>query len=245
MKAITFKLSGQTAFFKKPDVNTYLYLTYSHIHKVALLGLLGSIIGLKGYSQQNDAAYPEFYEVLEELKVAIVPTGEGDLKGVFNKKVQVFNNTVGYASKEEGGNLITKEQWLEKPSWEIYILDNDKAYYNKLKSYLLENRCEYMPYLGKNDHWANLSRVKEIELTQVTNIQQIHSLYPAKAVIYAEEDYEWEGPCYYKYQEILPIGLEVNCNQYVVETFVMSNRCIAQTEGKDIYQDGERILYFI
>lgn len=28
---------------------------------------------------------------------------------------------MGYASKEQGGNLIVKEQWLEKPKWEISI----------------------------------------------------------------------------------------------------------------------------
>ena len=49
MKAIKFNLSGKFAHFKKPDVNSYAYFTYSHIHKVALLGILGAILGLKGY----------------------------------------------------------------------------------------------------------------------------------------------------------------------------------------------------
>ena len=40
MKALKFTLSGETAFFKKPDVNTYLYFTYGNIHKIALLGLI-------------------------------------------------------------------------------------------------------------------------------------------------------------------------------------------------------------
>lgn len=41
MDAIKFTLRGNTAFFKKPDVNSYYYFTYGCIHKVALLGILG------------------------------------------------------------------------------------------------------------------------------------------------------------------------------------------------------------
>ena len=49
METVKFTLSGQTAFFKKPDVNEYCYFTYGHIHKVALLGILGAIVGYTGY----------------------------------------------------------------------------------------------------------------------------------------------------------------------------------------------------
>ena len=52
-------------------------------------------------------------------------------KGYFSKKMQYYNNSVGYASKEQGGNLIIKEQWLEDPCWYIVVLlDNEEA--NKL-----------------------------------------------------------------------------------------------------------------
>ena len=39
METLKFTLTGQNAFFKKPDVNEYCYFTYGHIHKVALLGM--------------------------------------------------------------------------------------------------------------------------------------------------------------------------------------------------------------
>ena len=41
MEILRFSLSGKTAFFKKPEVNTYFYFTYGNIHKVALLGIFG------------------------------------------------------------------------------------------------------------------------------------------------------------------------------------------------------------
>ena len=51
LKTIKFKLSGKFAHFKKPDVNSNVYFTYSHIHKVALLGIFGAILRLDGYNK--------------------------------------------------------------------------------------------------------------------------------------------------------------------------------------------------
>ena len=99
----------------------YTYFTYNNIHKPALLGMLGAILGYGGYSQQKEEdTYPEYYQRLNEIKVSIVPVNNN--YGVFSKKIQVFNNSVGYASFEDGGNLVVREQWLENPCWYIYIL---------------------------------------------------------------------------------------------------------------------------
>ena len=143
MRALKFTLSGRNAFFKKPEVNTYGYFTYGQIHKVALLGILGAIVGYKGYG--HTGVYPEFYEKLKDLKISIVP---GNPQGYIQKKMQMFNNTVGYASQELGGNLIVREQWLENPIWDIYILLNCEEA-DKIAEMIMENRCVYIPYLGK------------------------------------------------------------------------------------------------
>ena len=39
--------------------------------------------------------YPEFYNKLKDLKISIKPLSQN---GYFNKKIQVFNNSVGYAN---------------------------------------------------------------------------------------------------------------------------------------------------
>ena len=128
MESLCFTLKGETAFFKKPEVNSYVYFTYGNIHKIALLGIFGAILGYGGYAQklkqtgkskQLEESFPDFYEKLKQLKIAVSPNAE---KGFIRKKIQTFNNSVGYASKETGGNLIVKEQWLEEPSWDIYVL---------------------------------------------------------------------------------------------------------------------------
>ena len=187
MEAIKFTLSGRNAFFKKPEVNAVHYYTYGQIHKVALLGMFGAILGYNGYAQKEWKAakkgqeipeeYPEFYEKLQDLKIAVVP---GNKKGYIQKKLQVFNNSVGYASGETGGNLIVKEQWLENPMWQIYVLLDTEAA-RELTEFLELKKCIYIPYLGKNDHPADITNVEKVMLKQGKNgIYRIDSLFLKK-----------------------------------------------------------------
>lgn len=61
MKALKFTLSGKTAFFKRPEVNTNYYFTFGNIHKVALLGIL-VLFRISGYNATKDKGLPEFYQ---------------------------------------------------------------------------------------------------------------------------------------------------------------------------------------
>jgi len=248
MKAISFELSGKTAMFKKPDVNSYLYLSYNNIHKPALLGLLGAVIGLGGYNQLHtqkelikekikglkgkekkalqeklielDKEFPEFYEKLKSLKVSITPMAP---HGYFSKKVQVFNNSVGYASKEAGGNLIVREQWLEKPKWQILILDDGSELYAQLKEYLLNQKSVYIPYLGKNDHPAKIDKPKEVKLNEVylEEGNYVDSLF-----IKTEEisGFEKEGEMPFIFQEVSPLTLQEEFHFYEYKTLCFSNQ---------------------
>ena len=51
MEIVRFTLSGRSACFKKPEMNSYCYFTYGNIHKVALLGIFGAVLGYGGYGQ--------------------------------------------------------------------------------------------------------------------------------------------------------------------------------------------------
>jgi len=234
-KAISFILSGKTACFRKPDVNQYAYFTYNNIHKVALLGLLGAIVGYGGYTQlfeKNrglkkgqlgyDDGYPEFYERLKHLKVSITPLAPN---GYFSKKIQVFNNSVGYASREEGGNLIVREQWLENPSWQIMILDDGSDEYSKIKEYLLDKKSIFIPYLGKNDHPANISEAKEIELQEklFDNDGEIYidSLFitPKSGFGFHKESNDMP----FMFKEVSPVRLQKEYHFYEYEELVFTN----------------------
>ena len=277
MKFLRFKLSGKTAFFKKPNVNTYYYFTYTSIHKVALLGMFGAILGLAGYNERNnnreikkikeDFKYPEFYEKLKELKVAIVPTSDKDLKqakgyitfdGYVNKKIQTFNNSVGYASYHTGGNLIVKEQWLENPVWEIYLKVDSKISEELAKRFMNYN-FTYMPYLGKNDHYANIEEVSIINDGELINSSDVKSIYGLFKSDYFEinnnidsddgedddEDNDY-NKIEWVFEEFLPVSLTESINQYQKEKFRATSlnvKCV--NDYKEIYKiNGLNIFFF-
>lgn len=239
MKVLKFQLSGKTAFFKKPDVNTYLYFTYGNIHKVSLLGILGAIMGYKGYNSQCNkmykekkeiTIYPEFYEKLKHIKIGIVPLTD---KEHILKKVQIFNNSVGYASKEQGGNLIIKEQWLENPIWDIYILIEDEIteeLANRIKTYSFK----YIPYLGKNDHLANINKVEILgNIEEINEVEKIDSLFIKEYFQLDLEEDDDEAEEIWKYEENLPIGLEESTNKYELKTFNMTNTYVKKIKSEN------------
>lgn len=254
MLALKFNLSGKTAIFKRPDVNVHCLFTYSHIHKPSLLGLLGAICGFGGYNQQkayNDKClaekrpadileYPEFYTKLKDIKVAIIPK-----EPTFITKKQNFNNSVGYASKEEGGNLVVTEQWLENPSWEIYILLDGSDVTEELKRRFLNREFVYIPYLGKNDHFANITDIEVVEMKNVQDCKKVHSLIFAKNIDNAEESDDDEDEEPFKYTERLPIALDREDNLYQLEKFVYTNLDVKLNNFEQVYSCcGKNIAFF-
>lgn len=250
METLTFKLSGETGFFKQPDVNTYQYYTYGHIHKIALLGIFGAILGLDGYNQQNKSdSYPEFYTQLQHLKVAVCPLNE---EGYIPKKVQVFNNSVGYASKEEGGNLIVKEQWLEKPAWQIYLLfenSEEDLLLQNLRNRLLEKRFVYLPYLGKNDHYANIEGIEvyPAEMLSPDSPVRIHSLFPKLSGALVPQDDLFSADIEeldFKYEERLPLTIDSYSNQYQTIPFIYTNIPVKLADTTTVHQSAKTNLIF-
>ena len=253
MKAVSFELSGKTACFRKPDVNQFAYFTYNNIHKIALLGLLGAIVGYGGYTQlfnKNgnlkrgqlgyDDGYPEFYEKLKNLKISITPLAP---YGYFSKKIQVFNNSAGYASKEDGGNLIVREQWLENPKWRIMVLDDGSDAYAKLKEYVLSGKCIFIPYLGKNDHPAKIGEVKEITLNHFIDDSKISSLF-------IEDMCEIlsmppRGELSYFFTEVSPVKLQEEYHFYKYENLVFTNHKVFHNSSDDIYSFEEENYFFM
>lgn len=254
MEVLKFTLGGKFAFFKKPDVNTYLYFTYGNIHKIALLGMFGAILGYNGYNQMDfikrydkeinkTIEYPEFYSKLQHLNIAIVP------KEIYiPKKVQIFNNSVGYASKEQGGNLIIKEQWLENPSWDIYIaIETEEG--KKLSKALLEKNFIYLPYLGKNDHPADIGDVKLFHnISEINTPTNINSFFIKKDFEIIEDynldDLDGEDIPIFKYEEKLPFKLEEKTNKYELGSFIYTNAGLKKINEVKVYRLNDMNIVF-
>ena len=255
MRIIRFTLSGRTAFFKKPEMNAYYYFTYGNIHKVAVLGIFGAILGYGGYSsyrqmletkkkrKENKAlseSFPEFYERLKDLQISILPN---QAKGYIPKKIQVFNNSVGYASKEKGGNLIIKEQWLENPSWDICFLADSKEAENLAEKLLLK-KCAYIPYLGSNDHFADITNVHWIDTEQCQMKEVILDCLFPKAYLeaWAADEFDLDDP--FKYEEKLPYTLDPLTNLYKAENFIYTNYPVELTHREGYSFAGKNLVFY-
>lgn len=252
MKALCFSLSGKTAFFKKPEVNSYVYFTYGNIHKIALLGIFGAILGYGGHTQkfnemgsllQIEESFPEFYEKLHGLNVSVVPQAPD---GFIRKKIQVYNNSVGYASKEQGGNLIVKEQWLEDPAWDVYVLlDCEEAI--KLSREIQEKRCVYIPYLGKNDHFADITNVCVKEVDEIMcGKGRISSLFPKENGTQQTggDDFWDDDHVTFKYEEKMPSQLDAWTNNYILQSFLYTDAVISWENQKVYCSDGKYIMFY-
>jgi CRISPR-associated protein Cas5h len=145
-KLISIDLKADFGFFRKPDTNGTVNQSYNMLHKPALLGILGAIIGLEGYKEFGKL--PQYYELLKDIKIGIQPIG--DEKGVFKKTTIKYTNTVGYANK--GSTFLTEEAVLINPGYRIYmLLDLNDTYQGLLYKRLKAGEAEYLPYFGKNE----------------------------------------------------------------------------------------------
>lgn len=253
-KLISFDLHANFGFLKKPDTNEPIYITYNMLHKPALLGIMGAITGLKGFkilletSRKKKRDYkPEYYEVFKDVKVGIQPLKSEN--GNYMKTVIRYNNSVGYASKEQGGNLLVDEQTLIKPSYRCFLLLNledpmqDKLYYN-----IQNNEAEYLPYLGKNDFsiwWDNFQEYK-IQPFDIKGKYQIVSLILKEQAL-AEgisKSYGLFAPLknitLFTYFEHLPVGYRTDLMQYELKDFAYTNAPLNQDyHVKNLYKIKE------
>lgn len=225
-KIISVDFKASFGFLKKFDINEDIYLTYNCLHKPALLGIFGAIIGLKGYYQAfiEKKEEPEYFAKLKNLKIGIEPLDSS--KGNFQKTVIVYNNSVGYASKEVGGNLIVKEQTLISPSYRVYILLDGDEYSLKLCNYLLDKEAEYIPYLGKNDFqisWNEPKDYKAIKFNASSSFS-ISSVFIKESILKEHMSRLMRiSSNLFMYFERLPIGFHSITRNYDLAEFIYTN----------------------
>src|SRR5690554_4061785 len=116
MNLISFDIESNFGFFRKPESNTTLNVSYNIIHRPAVLGILGAIIGLEGYKEKGK--FPEYYEKLNHIKIGISPLNHE--QGNYLKTPVKYSNTVGYANK--GATFLTEELTLISPKYRIFLL---------------------------------------------------------------------------------------------------------------------------
>ncbi|MDD5373782.1 MAG: type I-B CRISPR-associated protein Cas5b [Sulfurimonas sp.] len=236
-KVISFDIESDFGMFKKPDVNNPIYFTYNIISKPTLLGILGAIVGFGGYSQmQKGDDFPQFYKEFEDLLISVAPL---EKRGVFQKRIIKYNNTVGYANKD-GGTLNISEQTLINPSYKIYVaLDLSKNSHQLIEKYLLANKTEngyipnyeYIPYMGKNEFKLEIKNIQVFEnlsheLDEVFAISTLFQNNGKEALKMNEVERDpfdiSMSETYFYYFERLPVLFD-ELGQYQYENFSYTN----------------------
>lgn len=243
MEIIKFTLEGQFALFKVPNINLN-YLTFSHIPKPTLLGLLGAINGYRGYRDtDSEEVIPEYLTKFKDLEVGIVPKRFNFIKSFYK-----FNNSSGCATNtNKVANLISSFQVLENVSWDIYIKDNGTESYKVLKENLLNGLSTFIPYLGNNSFAANIKSVDVLDSEEVKETSlKCNSLVETVSIEDNEMDLLdklMQDTKEYKFN--LPKDMDENL-MYAYSNFTLTNGVI---NIKEIYRNkflniDDKVVYF-
>lgn len=264
---ISIELKAQFGFFKKPETNTGLGLSFNMIHKPALLGIFGAIIGLDGYiaanwNQKNDATtMPEFFEKLKDVRVGIEPMNH--VKGVFQKKPILYTDTTGFNNKDKfklPATRLIKELTLIAPAFRCYaLLDLNNSHHQMLYDCLKEGKATYLPYFGKNEFYAWWHKDSFCEYAYEADKTpnesfEVCTLFRLNQQTLKEQrqssmaTFDRRNPSksikHFAYFERLPEGFDEDYTQYQLNGFVFtSHRIMPENDLKDLYYLNTKQCY--
>jgi CRISPR-associated protein Cas5h len=226
-KLISVDLKADFGFFRKPDANAGINLSYNMMHKPALLGFLGAVIGEAGYQELGKV--PAYAIALQDVKIGVEPLQHE--KGNFAKTVVKYSNTIGYANK--GTNYLTEEAMLIAPSYRCYLLlELENATHQKLYEYLQAGKAEYLPYFGKNEFyaWWDTETFREYAFEANADKQEsfrIKTIFRKESPIKNQKEeafldfFNFDDEPTYLYFERLPTGFN-SLNQYALGDFAFT-----------------------
>lgn len=240
MKALKFDIGGKYAFFKNPENNKSIEVTYEHITKPHLLGILGCIVGLKGRQHHRKLGYIEYYEEFKGAMVSIVPH-----QPQFRKHIDDTTNTTGFTNKssdkKSGATLTLRRQYLNNPMWTIYIQQGNvkDQLWNRLCNNVLKGLSVYPVYLGQTGCFAEINNTEIINLEDIEleDIEYCSSLFEYKL---ADIEIEKGG---YLSKLMLPIGLNEK-GLYIKQWLGFTDNFIEFSEG-NFKKYAHSILNFI
>ena len=129
--------------------------------------------------------------------------------------------------------------------WDIYILiDCEEA--ENLAEFLQQGKCVYYPYLGKNDHPADITNVEKVVIEETTLKETAISsifLKETGSLIMPDDEDDIEV---FKYAEKLPIALNGYTNLYEYADFCYTNMLVDINNDKlyKLYKTEDKVLEF-
>lgn len=232
MKLISFDLHSDFAFFRKPETNATINLSYNIIHKPALLGIFGAIVGLEGYKEKGKL--PEYYERLRNVKVGVQPLNHN--QGNYAKINIKYSNTTGYANSSN--NFLTEELAIINPVYRVYILLNfENEYENQLYENIKNAKSEFIPYFGKNEFtaWWDKESYRDYQFSEAAPITNdsvlIKTLFKKEINVRDNREapiidlltFDFSEEQSFIYFERLPEDFDLDLLQYQQAEFAYSN----------------------
>ncbi len=251
-KLISIDLKADFGFFRKPDVNNTVNLSYNMLHKPALLGIFGAIIGLEGYKEKGKM--PTYFDALKSVKIGVEPLLHE--KGNYQKTSIKYSNTVGYANN--GSTYLTEEATLIKPAYRVYaLLDLEDENHTLLYENLQEGKAEFLPYFGKNEFvawWEKESFVEydfdviekpleDIKIKTLFLKQDIVKENKATPIFNFMTFMDEETP--FMYFERLPKGFDTTLFQYKIGDYALTTFQLKQSIGIDNLYFLNQKLYYV
>ena len=158
-EVISFELSGDYGLFKKPWCNREQQ-SFLIPPKTSIVGLLSAIIGLdkKEYLEKisfSDVKYG--VEVLETITREMHGINFMHGRGLSKITKKLSNPYRNPSSK--GSISPTRLEYLKNPKYLIYLrLENDL--FERLKQFLMEEKCVFPPSLGQTNLFAKICDYK-------------------------------------------------------------------------------------
>jgi len=204
MELLSFQLKGDYALFTKPYANNQMQ-SFLIPPKTALAGMVGAILGFgkDGYIERIG---------FDNLKIGIqvLSLPRKDLFGInFMQGEGVFNLYKNPLREppEKGERSPTRLEVLKDIRYRIYLYHPDIDIFDKLADYIENNKCIFVPYLGTESMFADISEFKRIFGRKIQNVNkeyQFVSILPEKKVsIKIEKDIPL-------FRETVPVRMEAD-----------------------------------
>lgn len=229
-KILVFDVWGDYAHFKKIYTTTSP-LTYSFPPRTALSGLIGAIAG---YEKEEYIRHFLRRDAMIGCKIM------GPIK-----KIRIGENLI---NDHKNMHLIknripTRREFVKDPKYRIFICHSDEAFYNKLRSLLINHQSVYTPCFGLSQLICNFSFVGEFGLKKSSDgLQAIDSVVPGRCIISPEFEEKKEY-----FSEMLPNEMSENriVTDYSEILFERNGEKI-KAKAKDIWaieNSDERIAF--
>ncbi|ABR54141.1 CRISPR-associated protein Cas5, Hmari subtype [Methanococcus vannielii SB] len=224
MKSVVFSAKSEYGRFRKPYTTTSA-LTFLCIHPVAAKGLIGALVGIDKL---------DLYEETKDLKIGIEVLGEinKDLQSVklLNLKEGVSGGMFHFPSNIE---------FLRCPHYRFYVMWNENKL-NELNDKLNVGEWEFTPYLGVSESIAKMNYEGMFEVSKVEKADFVNTIIPTKNIL-PKINLNTK-----MYSDKIPV--KNNSNREYIEyekiVFAEKNPLFGKISNTDIYQVGERNVYF-